>query len=48
MSVHLLIGLIPADNPWGKSYQKKKKSDILFINHCPPLTIENISKEPMR
>ena len=30
----LLVGLIPADSPWGKSYQEKKKGPS-YLQPCP-------------
>lgn len=38
----LLVGLIPADSPWGKSYQEKKKQGHPIYSHAHFLTIENI------
>jgi ubiquinone/menaquinone biosynthesis C-methylase UbiE len=37
----LLIGLIPAESPWGKSYQEKKKEGHPIYSHARLLTIEN-------
>ncbi len=37
----LLIGLIPAESPWGKSYQEKKKQGHPIYSHAHFLTIEN-------
>ena len=37
----LLIGLIPAKSPWGKSYQEKKKQGHPIYSHAHFLTIKN-------
>jgi ubiquinone/menaquinone biosynthesis C-methylase UbiE len=37
----LLIGLIPAESPWGKSYQEKKKQGHTIYSHAHFLTIKN-------
>ena len=37
----LLVGLIPAESPWGKSYQEKKKQGHPIYSHAQFLTIEN-------
>lgn len=37
----LLIGLIPADSHWGKSYEEKKKQGHPIYSHAHFLTIEN-------